>query len=234
MKLKDFEKLVSGTEVVIKRRRAKLEGSIHISGGFGQTNISHPAEYGWGEFRYLDTGRRVTKRNRQVELAPKWKEDKMTRTAKKIEQRLMSDLLTMAETSKQYLNGEQWAVNAVAMARMIFGQEDPRKPLFITEPSNDGITVQSMEFLKKNLSKLGPIVRIRGYKDENKLEEFDYWVEFADRNHNTIRVSGFSWGYGGEGPNGLADACKLVGFPLTLSDIAGIPMETNWEKFKSN
>src|SRR4030042_6648109 len=62
MKLKDFEELKSGAKVMIRRRRARLEGSPRISGGYGSTK-----EYGWAHFRYLDTKRLVTKRHRQVE-----------------------------------------------------------------------------------------------------------------------------------------------------------------------
>jgi hypothetical protein len=65
MKLKDFERLTPGTEVIIKGRRAKLEGYPQIGSGH-----YHPGskDYGWGTFRYTDTKRCVTKRNRQVEL----------------------------------------------------------------------------------------------------------------------------------------------------------------------
>ncbi|MCJ7747908.1 MAG: hypothetical protein MUP27_09195 [Desulfobacterales bacterium] len=122
-----------------------------------------------------------------------------------------------------------WIRCVARMNQGIYGDGDI-KSLFITESSNDGITVQSTEFFRKNLDRLGPIIKVRGYKDD----DLDYWVEFSDRDRNVIRVSGFSWGYGGEGPNGLADACKLVGFPLTLSDIEGISMEANWKKVKSN
>ena len=144
----------------------------------------------------------------------------------KAERELMNELLIMAETSRQYEEGIQWAVNAIVAARMIL---EKKKPLFIAELSNNGITVKSMAFLKANLSKLGPIVKIKGYKDD----ELDYWVEFSDAIGNVIRISGFSWGYGGEGPNGLADACKTVGIPLVMREIINLPEKSNWEVNKT-
>jgi hypothetical protein len=38
-----------------------------------------------------------------------------------------------------------------------------------------------------------------------------------------ITTSGFSWGYGGEGPHGLMDALHKIGWTdITVNDIAGI------------
>ncbi len=66
MKLKDFENLTPGAEVIIKGRRAKLEGNPQIGSGHYYPNSK---DYGWATFRYVDTRRKVIKRNRQVELA---------------------------------------------------------------------------------------------------------------------------------------------------------------------
>jgi len=69
MKMKDFLDMKTGTVVRIKRRRARLVGSPRVSGGWGSTN-----EYGMATFAYLDTGRQVSKHNRQVEVIPERKE----------------------------------------------------------------------------------------------------------------------------------------------------------------
>ncbi len=65
MKMRDFENLKNGAVVIIKGRKAQMEGQPNIGGGFGSRK-----EYAWATFRYVDTKRRVTKRHRQVELAP--------------------------------------------------------------------------------------------------------------------------------------------------------------------
>ncbi len=63
MKMKDFLDMKPGTIVKTGGRRARLDGMPQIGGGYGSTK-----EYGWAYFRYVDTGRRVTKRHRQVEV----------------------------------------------------------------------------------------------------------------------------------------------------------------------
>ena len=41
----------------------------------------------------------------------------------KIMKKLLTDLLQLAESSQEYKDGKQWAVNAVATARFIIGKK---------------------------------------------------------------------------------------------------------------
>ena len=66
MKLKDFMNMAPGTQVIIKHRKARLQGDPRVGGGGGSFDSK---EYGWAFFRYVDTNRQVTKRHRQVEMA---------------------------------------------------------------------------------------------------------------------------------------------------------------------
>jgi hypothetical protein len=94
----------------------------------------------------------------------------------------------------------------------------------IFSESDHGVTMRSAEFVALCLPRIGQVVKIRGYK----LGGLDYWVEFSDAEDNVIRTSGFSWGYWGEGPNGLRRASELVGIPLTIRQICSIPSDNNW------
>ena len=84
------------------------------------------------------------------------------------------------------------------------------------EDENHGITRLSTEYLETHLPKVGKIDRVVGKKDE------DYWVVFIGEK-GSITVSGFSWGYGGEGPHELLKALHKVGFEdVDINMIAGI------------
>jgi len=60
MTLKEFESMPIGTHVRIKGRLAKKVSDSHLS---------YDPKYAWAYFEYLDTHRRVTKRNKQVKLS---------------------------------------------------------------------------------------------------------------------------------------------------------------------
>ena len=94
-----------------------------------------------------------------------------------------------------------------------------------------GITAQSMEFVKEHLHLIGEVVRISGRLRGNKfdLPGREQWVVFSDKEGNKIVVSGFSWGYAGEGPHGLLRAAEMVGFPLTIELIAGLAQNQGWD-----
>jgi len=94
----------------------------------------------------------------------------------------------------------------------------------------NGVTRMSTEFLAKNLLKVtGEVISIEGSIDEWK----DNWTTFVTDTGDTIMVNGFSWGYGGEGPRGLFDAAKALGFTqLTREAIAKIPMSSPWKMDK--
>ena len=82
-----------------------------------------------------------------------------------------------------------------------------------------GITRMSTEFLERKLKLIGEVVKVVGKRDE----ELEYWVIFSDKEGNEIVTSGFSWGYGGEGPHGLLLALHKIGWTdININDIASI------------
>ncbi len=82
-----------------------------------------------------------------------------------------------------------------------------------------GITRMSTEFLERKLRLIGDVVKVVGKRDE----ELEYWVIFLDKEGNEIVTSGFSWGYGGEGPHGLLQALHKIGWTdININDIVSI------------
>ncbi len=85
-----------------------------------------------------------------------------------------------------------------------------------------GITDISKEFLQKNLSRIGTVIKIEGWYEEDD-HGWEYWVDFIDSEGNTIRCNGFSWGYAGTGPHGLMWASELVGISMSMEEIVDLP-----------
>jgi len=89
----------------------------------------------------------------------------------------------------------------------------------IFKEENHGTTRVSTEYLETKLKLIGEVVSVIGKKDE----DLEYWVIFKDADGNEIVTSGFSWGYGGEGPHGLLQALHGLGWnAININDIAGI------------
>ena len=100
---------------------------------------------------------------------------------------------------------------------------------FIQEPT--GVTARSTEFVHKNLPELGRIVKITGLLRGDRLDQEgdQHWVVFSDARGNHIAVDGFSWGYAGEGPHGLARMAEEVGVvDLTIERIARLLANEGW------
>ncbi len=93
-----------------------------------------------------------------------------------------------------------------------------------------GVTQQSTQFVKGHLSKLGSIIQIECFLAGNTSQEFgkEQWVAFIDGNKDRIVVSGFSWGYIGEGPRGLFKMAQELGFNLDMELIAYYPQDEYW------
>ena len=80
---------------------------------------------------------------------------------------------------------------------------------------NSGCTRLSIDRAAKHLAKIGRIVRIEGKRWRGK-----YGIDEAvltTGSLGTIRLSGFLWGYGGEGPRGLTTFLVYVGLPAELA-----------------
>jgi len=93
-----------------------------------------------------------------------------------------------------------------------------------------GITVRSTEFVKANLPNIGSVVQIEGIMAGNAVQEFgnEQWVAFSDEQGNRIAVSGFSWGYRGEGCHGLLKMTQELGFDIDADFIASRLQNEYW------
>jgi len=93
-----------------------------------------------------------------------------------------------------------------------------------------GITEESLKFVEQHRHKLGEIVELQGFLAGMKwdIPGRDHWVSFKDAAGNQIIVSGFTWGYSGEGPHGLLKAALSCGFNITIEQIAGMAQKWGW------
>lgn len=83
-----------------------------------------------------------------------------------------------------------------------------------------GITTRSLHNAHVLIEKRGKPERIVLKWDELEWYTVEaYWTGFP-----VHAFTGFAWGYGGEGPNGLASFFELLGLDIPLSEIAG------WDK----
>lgn len=100
---------------------------------------------------------------------------------------------------------------------------DGEEILSVSEAKSYGITAASTEIINAAL---------RSFFSPTKIECFlvdeEQWVRFSDSKGNAVVVSGFSWGYGGEGPHGLLRAANAAGFDIDIREIAGHAMNECW------
>ena len=78
-----------------------------------------------------------------------------------------------------------------------------------TEPTN-GITQKSKEYVTQYLPKIGTVQSVEIHWDK---ENIDYTTTITGTT-GTINVTGFSIGYGGEGPHGLAWLLETLKVPV--------------------
>jgi hypothetical protein len=70
----------------------------------------------------------------------------------------------------------------------------------------------------------GQLRKVRGMPVRVELRaegEFRVVAMYTDGSRHVFK--GFSWGYRGEGPQGLAEWCHENGIPLTFEDICALP-----------
>ena len=72
---------------------------------------------------------------------------------------------------------------------------------------------ESTKFLEHYLNEIGEVIKVKGFMVRDV-----YWTLFKDKDDNTISVSGFSWGSGGETASivGLYKTLQSLGFSCTL------------------
>ena len=91
------------------------------------------------------------------------------------------------------------------------------KPELHAEGGITQIALQNAELLRQAL---GSPIRMELHMDPNGPEWYRTRVMFDTGDSHTF--TGFGWGYGGEGPRGLASFCQANDIPLTINDIEKI------------
>jgi len=86
-------------------------------------------------------------------------------------------------------------------------------------------STDSSEQAMKHLPKVGRVRRIRGYYYKAGDAQFPAVKVYGD--NGTIRFSGLSWGYGGQGPRGLQKLFDLLGVNANAATIA---VWQGWDK----
>lgn len=89
-----------------------------------------------------------------------------------------------------------------------------------------GLTFISRENARFLAETHGRPVSVELRRDRNTntfLDEYVVVARYADGSSHTF--TGFAWGYGGEGPNGLADFLRESGAPLTQQEVFGLDPE---------
>lgn len=81
-----------------------------------------------------------------------------------------------------------------------------------------GITRRSLEVVKNNQKKLGDLYIVEMVNPKGK-EACDSVVRLFNADLDYIEVSGFTWGYSGEGPHGLVKALEMFNCPITIYEV---------------
>lgn len=101
---------------------------------------------------------------------------------------------------------------------------------------NAGSTFRSVKAAQKHIDRLGKLIYVRGYIYTGKYGN-DAAVIVRGVG-GTCRFSGFSWGYGGTGPNGLRQMLLQLGIneELVNKTVFDTPWITNTigEKWRIN
>ena len=106
--------------------------------------------------------------------------------------------------------------------------------MMYTEDQAYGITSKSVEFLAEHLPLIGKVITVRGRLRGNTFNQpgGEKWVVFGDAFGDKIAVSGFSWGYVGEGPRGLSKALEQIGFDPAFSKTNLFDQHSEWELYR--
>ncbi len=97
-------------------------------------------------------------------------------------------------------------------------QQSVKNP--VTMQINQGVTKRSLDLLKSVKSKLHDVAYVELMTPRGK-DWAESQVRFIDSTGRFAHLDGFSWGYSGEGPNGLAKAFEMLGIPIGIHQIAG-------------
>jgi hypothetical protein len=92
----------------------------------------------------------------------------------------------------------------------------------LTMKPEGGVTDISLENAKELLAQYGRPTHVRCYQKSGDWETYvdTTWVDGL-----VHTFSGFSWGYPGRGPHGLAEFFEMIGLDVSVEDLAGWPQE---------
>jgi len=98
-----------------------------------------------------------------------------------------------------------------------------------------GVTWRSKRSFDRNSHKLGPVHRVRGYVFNGKYGPEPAVMIYGET--GTMRLSGLSWGYGGEGPSGLRYVLQKLdvnegNIRKVLSNQWEISVGTKWDVYR--
>lgn len=96
------------------------------------------------------------------------------------------------------------------------------KPRLLNE---GGITQTSLKNGKRLAKRLGAPVRVEAHRNSRTGEWYTVIAYYESGDQHTF--TGFSWGYGGEGPHGFAKWCEANDIPLTFDEIMKLDNTTD-------
>jgi hypothetical protein len=85
-----------------------------------------------------------------------------------------------------------------------------------------GITEISLNNARALIAEFGKPERVEVFVDGQNEEMVEANWRWDNIDH---LFSGFSWGYGGEGPNGLVTFFKMIGYECSIREVAGWPAD---------
>ena len=90
---------------------------------------------------------------------------------------------------------------------------------------NAGSTRRSENAAQRNLHKLGKLTSVKGYIFQGRYGKNAAVMVYGE--NGTARFNGFSWGYGGTGPNGLKNFLTTLGIDEATAKT--VAFQTPWD-----
>lgn len=92
-----------------------------------------------------------------------------------------------------------------------------REKLRLMADDRDGVTQVSLDNVETFLKLIRPPYRMfliyqQEEDSEQSMGSWEFLTYVIDRDGRAVRFSGFSWGYGGEGPRGLVSLIEKLGW----------------------
>ena len=92
----------------------------------------------------------------------------------------------------------------------------PRKRKYEYRYRYAGSTERCIGKVVEHLYKIGQVESVKGYRYYHNNVEQEYLMIKGKKGH--LRLSGFCWGYSGEGPQGVIRVLMMLGVPKLLAE----------------